>query len=255
MVAQRVEDDPRVAAPDVQDVGADRQRVEQPDRLLEQVRQRQQRDEPVLHRRDDPVERSRSRRRRCRGRASRPSACPVVPEVKTSSKTSLGGRAAARPPTCASQSGGKVVVGLGGERLDGRRREAVEAGLARIRARRGPVPRIRWRGAGRADDALDRVGRHAQVERDEDQAGPHRPEVGGRQLGRRRRPGQQPVARLEAERAQPPGGDPRPPVELAVRPVRGRAVVESETERGLVAIGRDGLVEQVEQGLQGSRTS
>ena len=51
VVAQRIEDHARVAAADVQDVGADRQRVVQPDRLLEQVRQRQQRDDPVLHRR------------------------------------------------------------------------------------------------------------------------------------------------------------------------------------------------------------
>ena len=55
LVAQRIEDDPRVAAPDVQDVGTDRQRVEEPDRLLEQVRQRQQRDQAVLHPRHDPV--------------------------------------------------------------------------------------------------------------------------------------------------------------------------------------------------------
>ena len=79
VVAQRVEDDPRVAAPHVQDVGADRQRVVQPDRLLEQVRQRQQRDDPVLHPRHDPVERFDRRRRRCRGRASRPSGCPSCP--------------------------------------------------------------------------------------------------------------------------------------------------------------------------------
>ena len=78
--------------------------------------------------------------------------------------------------------------------------------------------------------------RHAQVERDEDQAGPHRPEIGRRQVGRRRRPGQQPVARLEPERAQPPGGEPRPAVEVAVRPARGRAVVEPEAERVLVAV-------------------
>ena len=57
VVAQRIEDDPRVPAPDVEHVGADVERVVQPDGLLEQVGQRQQRDEPVLHRRDDPVER------------------------------------------------------------------------------------------------------------------------------------------------------------------------------------------------------
>ena len=56
VVAEGIEDDPRVPAPDVQDVGPDVERVVQPDRLLEQVRERQERDEPVLHRRDDPVE-------------------------------------------------------------------------------------------------------------------------------------------------------------------------------------------------------
>ena len=51
VVAQGIEDDPRVAAADVQDVGADVERVEQPDRLFEQVRERQQRHDPVFHRR------------------------------------------------------------------------------------------------------------------------------------------------------------------------------------------------------------
>ena len=54
---RRVEDDPRVAAADVQDVGADVERVVQRDGLLERVRQREQRHDPVLHRVDDPVER------------------------------------------------------------------------------------------------------------------------------------------------------------------------------------------------------
>ena len=56
MRAERIEDHPRVAAPDVQDARPDRQRVVQAHRLLEQVRQREQRHDPVLHRRDDPVE-------------------------------------------------------------------------------------------------------------------------------------------------------------------------------------------------------
>ena len=37
VLAQRVEDDPRVPAPDVEDVSPDVERVVQPDRLLEQV--------------------------------------------------------------------------------------------------------------------------------------------------------------------------------------------------------------------------
>ena len=45
VVAQGIEDDPRVPAAHVQDVGADVERVVQPDRLLEQVRERQQRDD------------------------------------------------------------------------------------------------------------------------------------------------------------------------------------------------------------------
>ena len=56
MVAHRVEDDPRVAAPHVQDVRTDVEGVVEADGLLEEVGQRQQRDDPVLHRRDDPVD-------------------------------------------------------------------------------------------------------------------------------------------------------------------------------------------------------
>ena len=55
--ADGLEDDARVAAPDVEDVGADVEGVEEGDGLLEQVRERQQRDDPVLDRRDDAVHR------------------------------------------------------------------------------------------------------------------------------------------------------------------------------------------------------
>ena len=57
VVVERLEDDPRVAASHVQDVGADIERVVQRHGLLERVRQREQRHQPVLHRLDDPVER------------------------------------------------------------------------------------------------------------------------------------------------------------------------------------------------------
>ena len=57
MVAQGIEDDPWVPAPDIEHVGADIERVEQRDRLFEQVREGEQRDDPVLHRRHDAVER------------------------------------------------------------------------------------------------------------------------------------------------------------------------------------------------------
>ncbi len=191
MVAQGIEDDAWIAAADVQDVGPDAQRVEEPDRLLEQVRERQQRHDPVLQVRHDRVEGLDRARARCRGRASRPWACPVVPEVKTSWKTSsgVGGSQAA---CCASQSGGKVGR-RGGSGAQGVERSSW--GSVARRASRGsgasrPVPRMRWRGSARADDPLDGLGRHAQVERHVDQPRPHRPEVGGRELRHRRGPGQ-----------------------------------------------------------------
>ena len=64
-------------------------------------------------------------------------------------------------------------------------------------------------GAGRAPRSPRRRRRHPQVERDEDEPGRHRPVVGGRQLGHGRRPGEDPVARLEVQGAQPPRRDPR----------------------------------------------
>jgi hypothetical protein len=57
VAADRLEDDARVSAPDVEDVGADIEGVEQGHGLLEEVRQRQQRDDAMLHRRDDAVHR------------------------------------------------------------------------------------------------------------------------------------------------------------------------------------------------------
>ena len=56
MVAERIEDDARIAAAHVEDVGPDIERVVQPDGLLQQVRERQERHDPMLHRRDDPME-------------------------------------------------------------------------------------------------------------------------------------------------------------------------------------------------------
>ncbi len=106
-------------------------------------------------------------------------------------------------------------------------------------------------GARDAHDPVDGVGRHAQVERDENEPGSHGPEVGRGKIRRRWRPGQEPVAGCEAKRTQPPGGDPRPPVELVVAPGRRRPVVESEAESGPVAVRGDCLGEQVEQGIQG----
>ena len=110
VVAQRIEDDPRVAAPDVQDVGADIERVEQPDRLLEQVRQRQQRDEPVLHRRDDRGGSVSIDARMLSWVSITPLGVPVVPEVKIELED-LVGRRAVPGVDLRSQSAGKRVVG------------------------------------------------------------------------------------------------------------------------------------------------
>ena len=142
------------------------------------------------------------------------------------------------------------VVGFGRDRAERGGREAVQAGFARIRGV-AALAEDEMARARDADDALDRVGRHAQVERDQDEAGAHRAEVGRRQLGGRGRPGQQPIAGLEAEGAQAPGRDPRAAIELAIAPGRRRAVVEAKAQGDLVAVGSDGRREQVEQGLQG----
>ncbi len=57
VLPEAVEDDARVPAPDVEDVRAHVHRVEQRHLLLQAVREREQRHEPVLHRPDDAVER------------------------------------------------------------------------------------------------------------------------------------------------------------------------------------------------------
>ena len=143
---------------------------------------------------------------------------PVVPEVKTSSNTSVGcGAAPARQLRLPVRRKGRI--GLGGDRVDRRRREALEPSLARV-GRVAARAQDQVAGAGRLDDALDRVGRHAQVQRYEDQPGSHRPEVGGRQLGRGGRPGQQAVARGQPEGPQPPRDDARPAIQLAIAPRR-----------------------------------
>ncbi len=191
MVADRLEDDPWVAAPDVQDVGADGQGVEQGDRLLHEVRQRQERNEPVLLGRDRVV-----------GGLDRRD------DVRVAEHHALGGaRGAAREDDLEQVGGGRswpgsdllgpvgrpVGVRFGGEVLDGRGREVLEAGLARVRGVATGADR-EARGLRLLGDPLDRIGRHPQVERDDHDADPHRPEVDGRQCGRRRRPGQHPLA-------------------------------------------------------------
>ena len=142
---------------------------------------------------------------------------------------------------------GRVVgCGLRAERLHGRGREAVEAGLARVGGvAAGAQDEVA--GSGRLDDPLDRRGRHPQVERHQHEARGHRAVVGGRELGRGGRPGQDPVAGFQVQGSQPPGSDPGAAVEFAEAPVDGRAVVEPKSERMPVAIARDRRIEKVQE--------
>ncbi len=245
VIAQRIEDDAGIPAAHVQDVRPDRQRVVEPDRLLEQMREREQRDDPMLHPGDDPVERvDRGEdvvvgEHHALGRSRRPGREDEFEDV-------LGGRGGPRLEL-RLPVGRERRIGFGGHDVERRRREMLEACLARV----GGVAAGAQDEVGRArgtHDPLDRVGRHPKVERDEDQPCPHRAEVDRGEFRGRGRPGQEAVAALEAGRTQAPCSDTRAVIELAVAPGRGRTVVEAQAERSLVVIGRDGLSEQVEQG-------
>ena len=181
------------------------ERVEQPDRLLEQVRQRQQRDDPVLHRRDDPVERldrgddvvvgeHHALRRAGRARGE--------DQLEDVGRGGWRPRGRAGPPSPAGTSSSGSAA-RASTVVVGKRSRPASRGSGASR----PVPRIRCRAPERGHDPLDRVGRHPQVERDEDQPGAHRAEVGRRQLRRGWRPGQEPVARARGR--GPAGARPR----------------------------------------------
>ncbi len=122
------------------------------------MREREQRDEPVLHGRHDAVERLDRRHDvvvgqhhalRCPGRAARED------ELEHLVRRRALPAGLARLPV--GGEGRVVLRGFSGERLDRRRREVAEARLARIGCiAAGPedqMPR-----AGRLDDHLDRVG-------------------------------------------------------------------------------------------------
>ena len=197
---------------------ADIERVVQPDRLLEQVRQRQQRHDPVVHRRDDAMERldrgddvvvGQHHALRRAGRAAREDELEDL----------VGRRAGPRPP-----GGPPSPAGTRDRRPPARRHSAstVVVGKSARPASRGsgasrPVPSIRCRAPRRADDRRRPrpptcAGRAART-----RAGRHRPVVRrGRSSGVDGLPGEDPVARLEVEGAQAPGRDPGPPVELAI---------------------------------------
>ena len=247
VLAQRVEDHPRVAAADVEDVGADVERVVQRDRLLERVRQRQQRHDPVLHRVDDPVERHRSGehvgvgQHHALGIAGRPRREHELEDV--------GGRRARPRRQLRLPVGREGVVRVGGQVLDDRRGEPLEPDLARV-GRVAAAAEQQADGTRLVDDPRDRVRGHPGVERDEDQPRVHRAEVGGGQRGRRRGPGQHPIARVEPERLEPPGRDPAPPEDSAYV----QCHVDPSSVRSPSACFAEpagGVLEQVDDGLHG----
>ena len=141
VIADRLEDHPRIAAPHVQDVAADGQRIEQRGDLLHQVREGQERDEPVLLGRDHVVDRAdgladrpmgEHHALRIAGRAAREDDLEEILRLGARPGQDLG------LPIGRERDARVALVGLRGERLDRRRGEALEAGIAgirRIRAR------------------------------------------------------------------------------------------------------------------------
>ena len=146
MRPERLEDHPRVAAPHVQDVGPDIEGVEQPDGLLEQVGQRQERDHPVVHRRDHPVDRLDGRvdvvvgEHHALGRAGGPGREDEIPDVLGLRWIPAG--------DLALPVGSERGVGLRHQCIDGRRRHRGEAALARV-GRVAPGAVTRSRGSAR----------------------------------------------------------------------------------------------------------
>ena len=136
--------------------------------------------------------------------------------------------------------------GLGRERLDGRRREVVQPGFARV-GRVAPGPEDEVPGSGRLDDPLDRRRRHPKVERDEDEPRSHRAVVRGGELGCGRGPGEDAVTGFEAHGPQPPRRDPAAPLELAEAPLARGPVVAPQGECRPFPVAHDRGVEQVEQ--------
>ncbi len=249
MLPEGLEQDTRVAAPDVEDVGADAQRIDQADRLLEEVAQGQDGDDPVVERRQDVVDRLERREEvvvgdhdalRGAGGARREDQVPDILGTRPLPRVELG------LPVGREGRG----IGFGREGIDGRRRKILQAGRCGIRrvATRAE-DQVAWLGA--AEDPGDRVRAHLEVEGDQDQPGAHRPEVGGRQLRARWRPGQDPVARLQSElMAEPPGGQPAAPVELAIGPGRARTVVVPQPDRRPIRISPEGAIEKIQKGCR-----
>ena len=240
VVAQRIEDDPRVPAAHVQDVGADiAARSTAPTACSSRC---DSGSSDTIRcsiggtiRWNDSIEAT-----TLSWVSITPLGVPVVPLVNTSSKTSSAdGRF--HDAWRASQSGGKAGSSSAGSAA---RASTVVVGKSASPASRGirgvaPGPEDEVARTRCPDDRLDRLGRHPQVEWDEHQPRVHRAEVGRGQLGRRRAPGQDPITRLKVERTQTPRRDARSAVELAVRPRGRRPIVVAHAEgRPLGVAGR-----------------
>ncbi len=245
MVADRLEDDPWVAGPDVHDVGTEVEDQVEPDRLLEQVGERQHGGDAVVHVRDQLVEpvdagqrvlvrqhHALRRARRARGEDEQ------VGVARLRARPRLQRRLPVRR---------ERGIGLRAQLVerDGRHRLQVRPrgvrGVASGTDRELHRPRT-FRDPG------DGGGSHSQVERHEDQTRPHRPEVGGGKLGAGCRPCQQPVARSQPAGAEPPRGQPAPTVELAVAPRLRLTVIAAQRERGPLAVASRRSVEEVDEG-------
>jgi hypothetical protein len=101
-------------------------------------------------------------------------------------------------------------------------------------------------------DALDRVGRHPQVEWDKDEPCPNGAVVRRGELRRRRRPREDPVARLEAGGTEAPRRESTPPCKLPVRPAEAGPLPAIEPQSGPIAKPPNRDVEEVQE--SGHRT-
>ena len=201
------------------------ERVEQPDRLLEQVGRAAAADTTRWSIGGITLWIASIVASRLSWASITPFGVPVVPEVKIEVPDVLGPAGAPRgePRLPVSRDGRRraarrvssstVVVG-NAARPASERVGRIAAGAER------EVPRL-----GTADDARDRLEAHPQVQRDEHQPGAHRAEVHGRQGGRGRGPGQHPVAGLQPECPEAPRGDAASALELGIGPVDPRSVL------------------------------
>ena len=179
MVADRLENDPRVARSDVQDVGPEVQRQIEPDGLLEEMGQREDGHDAVVHLRDNAMETIHARDRVLVGQhhalwgAGR--AGGEDQQVRVFGSRAGPGSNAGVP------IGREPGTGLGAEIVDRDRRQSVQVGFRGVR---GVASRAdgQLAGLGPIRDPSDRGGRHAQVQWHDDHACAHCPEVDGGQL-------------------------------------------------------------------------